>query len=137
MKLNGNVLNLADDRVPAVNLMCLVLMEVIFGKFGMPSSYLRRLNTDLVAFHGAIDTRFCRKKNEPSFYSFVYEHISLANDIISDGYPLPVLLSLNPVEYPRAIVRERKGLPLQLQAVTAMPPSLPRYDNEQGETSPF
>lgn len=40
-------------------------------------------------------------------------------------------------ENPEAFLGQRKRLRLQLRAVTAMPLSLPRYDNEKGETSPF
>ena len=45
--------------------------------------------------------------------------------------------TLDPSENPEAIIGQRKRLRLQLQAVTAMPLSLPRYDNDQEGDFPF
>ena len=86
--------------------MCLVLMGVVFGEIWHT---IEPLNTSLLAFHGAIDTRFYRKKNGPSSPSSVYGCVSLANDIILDCYPLPALLSLYPFEYPKPSSESERG----------------------------
>ena len=90
--------------------------------------YIKWLNTRLLAFHGAINNRFQRNKNGPAI---------LVSDTILENYPLPVLWHSLSSWNPEDIIGKRKRLRLQLQAVTAMPLSLPRYDNEEGETSPI